>query len=271
MSFESLLCLKRENKEELEMSFTYHVCRALRLLRGKFRPYTSAVILAGGIGSRMGKDLPATKQMLLLGGIPVLARSAMAFEACEYIDEIVVVTRAEEKDAVLRMMQKYDIKKFSVAVEGGSTRCESALHGLEAISDKSKYVAIHDAVRCLITPAMISDVAAAAYANRAASAACVSVDTLKRVNGQGYVTETLNRKEIYRAQTPQIFDVNLYRAAIYSAKTDKTEFTDDNMLVEKIGHTIKIVNVGEENIKITTKLDLEIAKAILCMRQECES
>ncbi len=250
------------------MSFTYHVCRALRLLHGKFRPYTAAVILAGGVGSRMGKDLPLTKQMMLLGGIPVLARSAMAFDACEYMDEIVVVTRAEEKDAVLRMMKKYGIKKFTVAVEGGNTRRESALRGLEAVSDKTKYIAIHDAARCLITPSMISDVTAAAYANRAASAGCASVDTLKRVSTEGYIKETLDRKEIYRAQTPQIFDINLYRAAIYSAEKEKIEFTDDNMLVEHIGHTVKMVDVGEENIKITTKLDLELAKTILRVRME---
>lgn len=250
------------------MSFTYHLCRALRLLKGKFRPHTAALILAGGVGSRMGKDMPQTKQMLLLNGIPVLARSAMAFDRCEYIDEIVVVTRAEEKEDVERMMKKYAVKKFSLAVLGGSTRRESALCGLEAVSDKAKYVAIHDAARCLITPAMIADVAAAAYANRAATAGCASVDTLKRVGKEGYIAETLDRNVVFRAQTPQIFDINLYRAAIYTAEKDKTEYTDDNMLVEKIGHAVKMVDVGEENMKITTKLDLELAKTILRLRQE---
>ncbi len=250
------------------MSFTYQVCRALRLLHGKFRPYTSAVILAGGIGSRMKNTDGVTKQMMLLDGVPVLVHSAMAFDRCEYIDEIVLVTRAEEKDTAVSLMKEYGIKKFTTAVTGGDTRRASAMRGLEAISDRAKYIAIHDAVRCLVTPAMISDVTAAAYANRAATAGCASVDTLKRVNKNGYIVTTEDREEIFRAQTPQIFDVGLYRAAAYSAAKNGTEYTDDNMLVEALGHTVKMVNVGEENIKITTSLDLAVAGVILRSREK---
>lgn len=250
------------------MSITYQISRALRLLRGKVRPYTSAVILAGGMGSRMKSTDGVTKQMMLLEGVPVLVRSARAFDVCEYIDEIVVVTREEERDAVLTLMRDYKIQKFTHAVLGGETRRHSALRGLEAISDKAKFVAIHDAARCLITPAMIADVIAAAYANRAATAGCASVDTLKRVNTSGYIVGTEDRGEIYRAQTPQAFDVGLYRAAAYSAEKDGAECTDDNMLVERLGHTVKMVDVGEENLKITTSLDLAFASVILKRREE---
>jgi 2-C-methyl-D-erythritol 4-phosphate cytidylyltransferase len=110
---------------------------------------------------------------------------------------------------------------------------------------------------------MIADVVSAAYANRAASAGCTSVDTLKRVSVDGYITETIDRSEVYRAQTPQVFDCNLYRAAVYSAGKDGILATDDNMLVERLGQTVKMVNTGEENIKITTAIDFAVAQAIL--------
>ena len=247
------------------MSVTYQICRALRLFKGKLRPYTTAIILAGGVGNRMKTADGVTKQMLLLDGIPVLVRSVMAFDASEYIDEIVVVTRKEERETVLSLMAQYGIKKFSKAVEGGSVRSESARLGLESVSDKTKFVAIHDAARCLITPAMIADVTAAAYANRAATAGTASVDTLKRIDKNGYVTETLDRSVVYKAQTPQIFEINLYRAAVYSAK-DGDGCTDDNMLVEALGQAVKMVDVGEENLKITTPLDMDIASAVLKRR-----
>jgi 2-C-methyl-D-erythritol 4-phosphate cytidylyltransferase len=204
-----------------------------------------------------------TKQLMLLSGIPVLIRSVLAFEKCEYINEIVIVARKEEMDAVKLLSKEYGIQKLSRIVSGGKTRTSSAMHGLEAISPKAKYIAVHDAARCLVTPDMIADVVSAAYANRAASAGCTSVDTLKRVSVDGYITETIDRSEVYRAQTPQVFDCNLYRAAVYSAGKDGILATDDNMLVERLGQTVKMVNTGEENIKITTAIDFAVAQAIL--------
>lgn len=250
------------------MSVTYRVCRALRLLSGKFRPRTAAVILAGGSGSRMKSENGLTKQLMLLEGIPVLIRSAQAFENCEYIDEIVIVARKDEMQSVALLVKEYGIKKLTRIVSGGETRRLSALKGVSAISEKTKYVAIHDAARCLITPAMIGDVVSAAYANRAATAGCASVDTVKQVDTRGYITQTLDRSMIYRAQTPQVFECNLYRAAAYSAPKNAPEATDDNMLVEQIGHAVKMVDVGEENLKITTALDLEFAKIILKRREQ---
>lgn len=249
------------------MSFTYCVGALLRLFKGKTRPYTTALILAGGSGSRMQSEDGLTKQLMLLDGVPVIVRSLLAFDASEYIDEIIVVARKEEMKSVSLLAKEYGVKKLTRIVRGGATRRLSALRGLESVSSKTKYIAIHDAARCLITPAMIASVASAAYANRAASAGCPSVDTLKTVNEKGYVVNTLDRAVTYRAQTPQIFDVNLYRAAAYTAQRDDAEATDDNMLLERIGHTVKMVNTGEENIKLTTPLDFEMAKAVLKMRE----
>ena len=253
------------------MSFTYRIGSIFRLLKGKRRPYTTAVILAGGCGSRMNLEGGLTKQLMSLNGVPVLMRSALAFEKSEYIDEIVIVARKEEIKTVALMAKEYGLKKLVRIVRGGDTRSLSARHGLEAVSEKTEYIAFHDAARCLVTPKEIALVASAAYASRAATAGCASYDTLKRVNAGGDIIETIDRTQIYRAQTPQIFNVNLYRAAAYSAAKDGVDATDDNMLVERIGHRVKMVDTGDENIKITTPRDLEVAKAILKLREEAAS
>ena len=250
------------------MSITYCIGAILRAFKGKKRPYTAAVILAGGVGSRMASADGLTKQLMLLDGVPVLIRSALAFERSEYIDEIVIVSRKEELSEVALLAKEYGLTKLTRIVSGGKTRRLSALRGLRAVSQKAKYIAFHDAARCLVTPALIADVASAAYANRAASAGTVSVDTLKRVNSKGYIVETLDRSCVYRAQTPQIFDINLYRAAAYSAKKDDLEATDDNMLIERIGQAVKMVDTGDENIKLTTPLDFKLAEAILKSREQ---
>ncbi|MCQ2386326.1 MAG: 2-C-methyl-D-erythritol 4-phosphate cytidylyltransferase, partial [Clostridia bacterium] len=102
--------------------------------------------------------------------------------------------------------------------------------------------------------------------NRAASAGGPLVDTLKTVDGYGYVTSTVDRDKVLAAQTPQIFDIRLYRAAAYSAKEKKEKVTDDNMLMERIGQAVKMVNVGRENIKLTTPFDFLVAEAVLAER-----
>jgi len=252
------------------MSFTYKLNRLIRMLTGRRRPHTAAVILAGGSGSRMKSENGLTKQLMLLDGIPVLVRSVKAFDTCEYIDELVVVARKEEAASVALLLKEYGVKKPCRVVRGGETRRLSALRGLEAVSDKTKFIAIHDAARCLITPGMIADVVSAAYAHRAATAACAVVDTLKRVNSEGYIMETIDRNAVFRAQTPQVFECDLYRAAAYSIDKNAPETTDDNMLVEQLGQRIKVINVGEENIKLTTPMDLDLAECILRERKRRE-
>lgn len=249
------------------MSATYRISWLYRLFHGKFRPKTAAVILAGGSGTRMKNTEGLTKQMLLLDGIPVLVHSALAFQKCEYIDEIVLVARKDEMQTVRTLMAEYKITKLSRIVSGGETRQQSARKGLNAISDKAKYIAIHDAARCLITPGMIADVVAAAYANRAASAGTSVTDTVKEVTREGYIKGTVDRRTVYLAQTPQVFDANLYRAAVYTAKEEDAAATDDNLLVEGLGQAIRMVDCGKENIKITTEIDMLFAEAILAARK----
>ena len=250
------------------MSFTQKATRILRFLTGKKRPKTAAVILAAGLGSRMKDTEGRTKQLLTLDGKPLFMHAVLAFHASSYVDELVLVLRKEEFREVRRILRAYKLKKPLRLVVGGDTRQASARHGLDAISDRMEYVAIHDAARCLITEEMIAKVISAAYASRAASAGTPVTDTVKQVNKDGFVEKTIDRTFLYRAQTPQVFETKLYRAATYFALENKQSVTDDNMLVELVGQTVKMVDCGSENIKVTTSEDLTLARIILRARSK---
>lgn len=227
-------------------------------------PATSAVIVAAGSSSRMGTNV--SKQLLSLNGIPVLARTLLSFQQSGYIDEIIVVIREEDREAVTALLSKYRITKRTKLVLGGADRTESVKNGFESIDPKAKFVAIHDGARCLITPKMIQKVLRAAYLHKAATAACPVTDTVKLSTKRGFVEKTVDRTKVFLAQTPQVFHVDLYRAALVASKG--ISFTDDNQLIESIGHPVKLVNCGADNIKLTHPEDIWRAKAILEARKK---
>ncbi len=251
------------------MSKTFHLCRTIRWLSRRKTPHTVAILLAGGSGTRMGGGV--TKQMLLLDGTPVVVHTLRAFEACPYIHEIILVAKKEELAAMRALCEVFAFKKLRAVVAGGSTRQLSALAGFEAIDGKkTKFVAIHDVARCLVTPDMIADVVATAYAEKAAIAASRVYDTVKRAGAGGYIEKTEDRDALWCAQTPQVFSADLYRAAAYTALQAKATVTDDAMLCERIGQRVKLVDCGRENIKLTTPEDIPAAEAILASRREKE-
>ena len=219
-----------------------------------------AVILAAGSGSRM--NIGITKQQLTFGGKSVLCRSVEAFESCEDITDIILVVKDSETDfARLETSDKFS--KLRKIVVGGSTRFESAMRGFEAIDFPCRFVAIHDAARCLILPDMITKVVRNAIIYGAASASTVVVDTVKRVDKDGFAVGTENRDELRLATTPQIFDYELYGKAVSLALEKKINVTDDNMLMEHMGVRVHMTDVGKTNIKITYAEDVAFAEYIL--------
>lgn len=222
------------------------------------------MILAAGSGTRFSSS--ETKQMAKICDLPVFIRTVMAFEACKRIDEIVLVAKADELDTVKDMCSSQGFVKLKTFVAGGATRQESSLIGVEATSKKAKFVAIHDAARCLITPEMIDSVLDAAYQYRCAAAACRCVDTMKLTDADGFIVQTVDRDRTWRVFTPQIFEKNLYVAAAYMAKQDKASVTDDCSLIERIRGRVKLVDVGDENIKLTNPSDRALAEFILKKR-----
>lgn len=229
-------------------------------------PFVSAVILAGGRSERMGRS----KQLIPICGIPVVARSAISFEKCPDISEIIIVCRKDERDAIAAMVKEYGITKFKCFAEAGKTRTDSVKSGFEKTLVSGDIVAVHDAARCLITPEMISNVVSAAKKNGAAIAASRTIDTVKTVDDNGLIKSTVPRAESWNAQTPQAFFRPLLEVGLYYPRDDGFMPTDDAMLVETLGFRVSVVDCGYENMKITTPLDVPTAEAILKKRSEDE-
>lgn len=228
---------------------------------------TAALILAAGNSTRMGGDI--SKQFMEVDGVPVLALTLMAYQNTPRITEIVVAARVEDFDEIAKIREKYGISKLRQVVAGGKDRRESAERAFSKISDDIRYVAIADGARCLITPEEIANVCVTAYRHRAASAAQKVVGTVKRATPRGAVIETVDRRNLWEAQTPQVFHVALYTAAMKKLKeSGYSAVTDDNEIVERMGAKVQLVECSKQNMKITTPEDIAIATAILKMRKQ---
>ena len=216
-----------------------------------------AVIVAAGSASRMGG---IDKVMAPLNGEPMIVRTVRAFQNCDAISEIVVVTREDLILPITSLCAQMD--KVQAVVAGGSSRQESVHLGLNALSGKCKLAAIHDGARPLISWQVIDRVVRAANTYGAAAPAIPVKDTIKVVQG-GVVKETPDRASLQAVQTPQVFDFDILRGALKKAKQDGAQVTDDCSAVERIGLTVKIVEGEERNLKVTTPLDLKIAQLFL--------
>ena len=219
--------------------------------------YCGAVIVAAGNASRMGG---IDKVMAELEGEPMILRTVRTFQTCDAIKEIVIVTREDLIVPIMGLCKDFD--KVRAVVRGGSSRQESVAMGLGALSNKVKLVAVQDGARPLITHAVIDRTVRAAHTYGAAAPAVPVKDTIKVVTG-GVVSSTPDRSTLRAVQTPQVFDLDLLKGALKKAKEDGAEVTDDCSAVERLGMSIKIVEGDEKNIKITTPMDLAIAKLLM--------
>ena len=224
-----------------------------RLLKLK---YCGAVIVAAGSASRMGG---IDKVMAPLDGKPMIYHTVRAFQNCDAIKEIVVVTREDLLSTVMGLCK--DMDKLKAVVVGGKDRPESVHMGLNALSDQVKLVAIQDGARPLVSEAVIDRTVRAANTYGAAAPGVPVKDTVKTVQG-GLVSDTPDRSALRAVQTPQVFDYDLLRGALKKAKVDGAVITDDCSAVERLGFKVKIVEGEERNIKITTPLDLKIAQLL---------
>ena len=223
----------------------------------KEKPSCSAVIVAAGSSQRMGSD----KIMMKLGAMPVLARTVLAFENNEYVDEIIIVTKTEKLEEIADMCFKNGLHKVKQVVSGGATRMESALAGVSACRHGAELIAIHDGARPLVSQELITRTIEAAKAYRAAVPVVASTDTLKVVDERGFITGTLDRSVTRRVQTPQVFEADLIKGALTKAVEKNLALTDDCSAMDMMG--VKTITVEGEltNIKITTPEDMVTAKA----------
>ena len=232
---------------------------------GKNRRFNSAVILAGGSGTRF--DDKTVKQFEKVGGIPVIVRSVRAFENCDFIHEIVVVTRPQDTDGVRNILSEQGMTKVTRVVAGGDTRQASAKNGFDAVNPACDFVAIHDAARCLVEEADIRAVFEAAYSFGAAALGCHATDTIKITDLVGNVQETVKREDTWIVMTPQVFKADIYRAASYTAEKAGFLGTDDCSLCERAGINVRLVEGSRNNIKITYRDDIAIAETLLRLRR----
>ena len=216
-----------------------------------------AVIVAAGSASRMGG---IDKVMAPLGGEPMIVRTVRAFQNCDAIASIVIVTREDLIRPIAGLCK--DVDKVTAVVAGGSSRQESVHLGLNALPEGTKLAAVHDGARPLISWQVIDRVVRAANTYGAAAPAIPVKDTIKVVSG-GLVQETPDRARLQAVQTPQVFDFDLLRGALKKAEADGASVTDDCSAVERTGMKIKIVEGDERNLKVTTPMDLKIAELLL--------
>lgn len=223
-----------------------------------------AIIAAAGQGTRLAGNRP--KQFLELAGTPILFHTLEAFEQCDAIQEVVVVIPASESAGFVSLAGKFNLRKLSSIVPGGSTRAESVLKGLMAIREATaEIVAVHDAARPLVTSHEIKRTVEAARATGAAILVTAPVDTMKSVRDHE-VVETIPRESLRQALTPQCFDYKLLRRAYQNVDVNDPSLTDESVLVERLGVKIATVEGSRRNIKITREEDLVIAEALLRLR-----
>lgn len=221
-------------------------------------PNTAAIIVAGGRGLRFGGAV--RKQYLLLKRKPILWWSLRAFEKSPSIRWVILVVPADDIPDLRLKARAWRFHKLLQIVAGGRTRADSVRQGLSALPRDSRYVAVHDAVRPLVTPRLIEETLRQARRFRAAIAASPSKDTVKLADRSGRVQSTPSRDLVWLAQTPQTFERTLLERAHKAGR--RLAATDDAMLVERLGVKVKLVEAPAENIKITRPADLVLANMI---------
>jgi len=218
----------------------------------------SAIIAAGGRGARLGGDRP--KQFLSLGGRPILQRSVDAFVLSDLIADVVV---ALPRDLVERAPEYLRGRSKPIAiVEGGARRQDSVANAFALVSGRADVVVIHDAARPLVSADLIRRTVDAAVEWGAAISALPATDTVKRSDADRFIVDTLPRGEIFLAQTPQAFRVDVLRDALAQAGAS-ADATDEAALAERAGHRVRLIDGDPRNVKITTPDDLAAAERLI--------
>lgn len=215
----------------------------------------TAIIVAAGSGSRFGSDIP--KQFLELNGKPVIVHTLERFQAALSVDSIILVLAADQ----VADFNKNIVGKLTAVIAGGATRSSSVRNGLNACSDDTDMVVVHDGARPLVSVDEIERTIAKAKAAGAACLVAAVTDTIKSISGDE-IAATLDRDKMRRALTPQAFSIDVLRRAFELADANEIA-TDECYIVEKLGYPIAIVEGSSRNIKITHSEDLALAAALL--------
>lgn len=226
--------------------------------------YVVAIIAAAGQGRRFGSGMP--KQLVRVGGQTLLERSVAAFASSARVDELIVARPVDAGPGFTEGLERVAAGKPLRVVAGGARRQDSVANAFDAAPARADVIVIHDAARAFVTGDLIDRTIESAAKHGAAIAAAPSRDTVKRVaRGSAdtlVVAGTIPRDEVYLAQTPQAFRRDVLADAVRVGRAG-TEATDEAMLAERAGHTVRIVSSDETNLKITTQRDMAIAESLI--------
>jgi len=219
----------------------------------------TAIIVAAGSSQRMGFD----KLFALLHGRPVLSHSIAAFENCAAVRDIILVGRAERLGEYERLVAAENFGKVGAIIPGGARRQDSVLRGLERLGAETDFVAVHDAARPLVRPALIEEILRAAQLHGGAASGAAVCDTLKRVDREQIVKGGVDRTNLVAVETPQIFRRDLLQKGYAAVFAAGLEVTDEISALDQIEGTVMIVPNEEPNLKITFPADLARAEMLL--------
>ena len=225
------------------------------------KPICTAVIVAAGKGKRMGTDI--SKQFLPLCGKEILTHTVEVFEKADRIRDIVLVTGTDSLQDVQDMVWEYGWQKVISVVAGGKERQDSVWNGLQAVSEDTEIVLIHDGVRPFVTEEILDLSIETAVEMGGCAAGVPAKDTIKVCNSENIAVDTPDRSTLWQIQTPQTFRKELIVKAYEQAKAEGFVGTDDASLAENSGYSVKVIMGSYRNIKITTKEDLLIGEAFL--------
>ncbi|NER51848.1 MAG: 2-C-methyl-D-erythritol 4-phosphate cytidylyltransferase [Symploca sp. SIO1A3] len=222
------------------------------------------LIPAAGMGRRMGSG--RNKLLLKLLGKPLLAWTLLAAEAADDIDWIGIMGQPDDWSDFKSILAEVSLSKPVQLIQGGETRQESVDNGLQGLPPEATRVLIHDGARCLATPQLLNRCAAALQSCSGLIAAVPVKDTIKVVDETGLIQDTPDRKQLWAAQTPQGFEVQLLKRCHEQGRNSGWKVTDDAALFERCELPVQVVEGEETNLKVTTPVDLAIAEFILRQR-----
>jgi 2-C-methyl-D-erythritol 4-phosphate cytidylyltransferase len=224
----------------------------------------SAILVAAGDSRRMGFD----KLFAAIAGKPVIAHTMGAFELASCVDEVIVVAREERHDEIKTIVRDENFKKVRSIIPGGKHRQDSVRAGLNRLESITRYVAVHDAARPLVSPEQIERVFQQCADHGAAALAEPINDTLKRADSDLLVSGSVDRDQLYAMQTPQIFERQLIEEAYRAVYAENISITDEVSAVERLGRKVVLVLNNDFNFKITYPRDLPLAEFVLKQRSD---
>jgi 2-C-methyl-D-erythritol 4-phosphate cytidylyltransferase len=224
----------------------------------------SAILVAAGDSRRMGFD----KLFAAIAGKPVIAHTMGAFELASCVDEVIVVAREERHDEIKTIVRDENFKKVRSIIPGGKHRQDSVRAGLNRLESITRYVAVHDAARPLVSPEQIERVFQQCADHGAAALAEPINDTLKRADSDLLVSGSVDRDQLYAMQTPQIFERQLIEEAYRAVYAENISIPDEVSAVERLGRKVVLVLNNDFNFKITYPRDLPLAEFVLKQRSD---